>query len=53
MNGVLLFGWSVAVIFEVLRRTMAIKASAADSLSSVRDLPGEPAYRSPHAGREE
>jgi Ion channel len=23
MNGVLLFGWSTAVIFEVLRRTMA------------------------------
>jgi hypothetical protein len=22
MNGVLLFGWSTAVIFEVLRRTM-------------------------------
>jgi hypothetical protein len=24
MNGVLLFGWSTAVIFEVLRRTMAL-----------------------------
>jgi hypothetical protein len=24
MNGVLLFGWSTAVIFEVLRRTMAV-----------------------------
>jgi len=23
MNGVLLFGWSTAVIFEVLRRTVA------------------------------
>jgi hypothetical protein len=23
MNGVLLFGWSTAVIFEVLRKTMA------------------------------
>jgi hypothetical protein len=23
MNGVLLFGWSTAVIFEVLRRAMA------------------------------
>jgi hypothetical protein len=23
MNGVLLFGWSTAVIFEVLRRTLA------------------------------
>ena len=38
MNGVLLFGWSTAVIFEVLRKTMAVKASAADSLSSTRDL---------------
>jgi hypothetical protein len=27
MNGVLLFGWSTAVIFEVLRRTMAQTAS--------------------------
>jgi Ion channel len=25
MNGVLLFGWSTAVIFEVLRRTMAAR----------------------------
>lgn len=32
MNGVLMFGWSTAVIFEVLRKTMAIRASAADSL---------------------
>src|SRR4029079_15519973 len=31
MNGVLLFGWSTAVIFEVLRKTMAVTASAADS----------------------
>ena len=31
MNGVLLFGWSTAVIFEVLRRTMAVTASGADS----------------------
>jgi hypothetical protein len=38
MNGVLMFGWSTAVIFEVLRKTMAITASAADSLSSARDL---------------
>ncbi len=30
MNGVLLFGWSTAVIFEVLRKTMARKASADD-----------------------
>ena len=29
MNGVLLFGWSTAVIFEVLRRTMT---ASADSL---------------------
>jgi hypothetical protein len=27
MNGVLLFGWSTAVIFEVLRKAMAVKAS--------------------------
>jgi hypothetical protein len=26
MNGVLLFGWSTAVIFEILRRTMTITA---------------------------
>ena len=37
MNGVLLFGWSTAVIFEVLRKTMTITASAAYSLSSTRD----------------
>jgi hypothetical protein len=30
MNGVLLFGWSTAVIFEVLRKAMAIKLSAAE-----------------------
>jgi len=28
MNGVLMFGWSTAVIFEVLRRTMARSAIA-------------------------
>jgi hypothetical protein len=28
MNGVLLFGWSTAVIFEVLRRTMQIEPAA-------------------------
>jgi hypothetical protein len=28
MNGVLLFGWSTAVIFEVLRRTMASNPAA-------------------------
>jgi hypothetical protein len=27
MNGVLLFGWSTAVIFEVLRKAMAVTAS--------------------------
>ncbi len=31
MNGVLLFGWSTAVIFEVLRRTIAEHASFASS----------------------
>jgi len=29
MNGVLLFGWSTAVIFEVLRRAMALGAKPA------------------------
>jgi hypothetical protein len=28
MNGVLLFGWSTAVIFEVLRKTMALGVAA-------------------------
>ena len=32
MNGVLLFGWSTAVIFEVLRRTM-MRHSPADTVS--------------------
>jgi hypothetical protein len=27
MNGVLLFGWSTAVIFEVLRKAMAITST--------------------------
>ena len=31
MNGVLLFGWSTAVIFEVLRRVMLISSSTASS----------------------
>jgi hypothetical protein len=31
MNGVLLFGWSTAVIFEVLRKAMAVEASVADN----------------------
>ena len=26
MNGILLFGWSTAVIFEVLRKTLALEA---------------------------
>jgi hypothetical protein len=38
MNGVLLFGWSTAVIFEVLRKTMAV--TAGDSASGSRDLRG-------------
>jgi len=32
MNGVLLFGWSTAVIFEVLRRTLVVSI----------DMPEEP-----------
>ena len=39
MNGVLLFGWSTAVIFEVLRRAMAVDALAPGSSSSTRALP--------------
>jgi hypothetical protein len=31
MNGILLFGWSTAVIFEVLRRTISEQASVAHS----------------------
>ena len=31
MNGVLLFGWSTAVIFEVLRKTISLRASLASS----------------------
>jgi len=31
MNGVLLFGWSTAVIFEVLRQTMRSNDSSAES----------------------
>lgn len=30
MNGVLLFGWSTAVIFEVLRRTVQLGAVGAN-----------------------
>lgn len=36
MNGILLFGWSTAVIFEVLRRTISEQASFAPS-SKIRD----------------
>jgi hypothetical protein len=32
MNGVLLFGWSTAVIFEVLRRTVRFGAAASPTL---------------------
>jgi hypothetical protein len=37
MNGVLLFGWSTAVIFEVLRKAMAV--TGVDNPSRSRDLP--------------
>ena len=38
-NGVLLFGWSTAVIFEVLRKAMAVTASDVDSLGrKVREV---------------
>jgi hypothetical protein len=39
MNGILLFGWSTAVIFEVLRRAMARQSAAgggADAQGNVR-----------------
>lgn len=36
MNGVLLFGWSTAVIFEVLRRTMAISFPASERGTVIR-----------------
>ena len=39
MNGVLLFGWSTAVIFEVLRKAMAV--TVGDGPSASRDLRGE------------
>jgi hypothetical protein len=32
MNGVLLFGWSTAVIFDVLRRTVRLGAAAASAV---------------------
>ena len=31
MNGALMFGWSTAVIFEVLQKTMKISADIAES----------------------
>jgi uncharacterized membrane protein len=37
MNGVLLFGWSTAVIFEVLRRTARPMAAAASSSMKGRE----------------
>ena len=37
MNGVLLFGWSTAVIFEVLRRTVRPMAAAASSSTKGRE----------------
>jgi hypothetical protein len=37
MNGVLLFGWSTAVIFEVLRRTVRLGAAAASANLRERD----------------
>jgi Ion channel len=40
MNGVLLFGWSTAVIFEVLRKAMAVTASNGRA-SGGRDLLAE------------
>jgi len=36
MNGVLLFGWSTAVIFEVLRKTMELSAPAGIKRSTRR-----------------
>jgi hypothetical protein len=39
MNGVLLFGWSTAVIFEVLRKTMMIHKSAHDMRPTWPDFP--------------
>jgi glycogen debranching enzyme len=31
MNGALMFGWSTAVIFEVLQKTMKMSSDIADS----------------------
>ena len=38
MNGVLLFGWSTAVIFQVLRRTMLSQGLANDLLQVEREV---------------
>jgi hypothetical protein len=39
MNGVLLFGWSTAVIFQVLRKTMMDLRSEEDSESPSSPVP--------------
>ena len=39
MNGVLLFGWSTAVIFEVLRKTM-VRSSATDDIDPIMGQKG-------------
>ena len=39
MNGVLLFGWSTAVIFEVLRKAMAGRALALESHAIQPEIP--------------
>ena len=36
MNGVLLFGWSTAVIFQVLRRTMAAERQQVEGIDRRR-----------------
>jgi hypothetical protein len=41
MNGVLLFGWSTAVIFEVLRRTTRHGDSAMAASPIVKERKGE------------
>jgi hypothetical protein len=52
MNGVLLFGWSTAVIFEVLRKAMAVTAGETRSRSSWGTAHIDPAAAST-AGKEE
>ena len=39
MNGVLLFGWSTAVIFEVLRKAMAGRALALEGHATQPEIP--------------